>query len=126
MQMRIIVAPTKESLYHGGKYTFTLDFPPNYPHNAPKLELKNKIFHPNLDYEGHVCLPMVREDWKPTHTLYDIICGLIYLFSSPNHKDPLNPTAGALMNDNFEEFKKVVKETLKGGSYKGEHFDKMI
>jgi ubiquitin-conjugating enzyme E2 M len=124
--MEILVTPTNETVYHGGTYKFTLDFPTNYPIKAPKLLLKNKIFHPNMDYEGHVCLPLVRDDWKPIHTLYDIICGLIYLFGSPNPKDPLNAEAGALMHENIDEFKKVVKETLKGGKYKGQQFDKMI
>lgn len=124
--MLILVSPTSDTLYHGGTFTFSLDFPVNYPLKAPKLELKHKIFHPNFDYEGHVCLPLVRDDWKPINTLYDVICGLIYLFGSPNPKDPLNPEAGALMNDNYEEFKKVVKETLRGGKYNGQQFDRII
>jgi len=125
-EMLILVSPTNETLYHGATYSFTLDFPPEYPNKPPKLLLKHTIFHPNIDVEGHVCLPLVRDDWKPVNTLYDIVCGLIYLFGSPNPKDPLNQEAGALMNDNIEEFKKVVRETLRGGKYNGRSYEKMI
>lgn len=126
MEMDVKVTPMNDSLYHGGKYVFSLSFPMDYPMKPPKLFLKHKIFHPNMDLEGHVCLPLVRDDWKPVTTLYQIICGLIFLFASPNPKDPLNPDAGALMNDNYEEFKKVVKETLKGGKYRDQKYEKMI
>ena len=126
MEMLILVDPPKETFYAGGIYEFRLNFPVTYPIDAPTLELKQKIFHPNIDYNGKVCLPLLRDDWKPTHTLYNIICGLIFLFNSPNPKDPLNVDAGVLMNDNLEEFKKTLAITLKGGNFKNEKFDKMI
>ena len=126
MEMIVTVTPTNETFYHGANYHFQLEFPADYPMRPPKVELKHKIFHPNFDVEGHVCLPLVRGDWKPIYTLNLIVNGLMFLFVSPEPKDPLNTVAGALINDNIEEFKKVVNDTLRGGSYKGEKFDKMI
>lgn len=126
MEMNVTVAPTNDSLYYGGKFTFNLQFPVDYPMRPPKVLLKNKIFHPNIDIEGHVCLPLVRDDWKPVTTLYQIICGFIFLFASPNPKDPLNIEAGTLMHDDYNKFKTVVKDTLKGGKYGNEKYEKMM
>jgi ubiquitin-conjugating enzyme E2 M len=40
-----------------------------------------KIFHPNIDFEGNVCLNLLREDYTPAVTIKMIIFGLITLFN---------------------------------------------
>ncbi|KAG8497547.1 hypothetical protein CXB51_008886 [Gossypium anomalum] len=35
---------------------------PVYPHDAPKVKCIPKVYHPNIDYEGNVCLNTLRED----------------------------------------------------------------
>ena len=49
-----------------------------------------KIYHPNVDLEGNVCLNILREDWKPVLNLTSVMVGLQYLFLEPNPDDPLN------------------------------------
>lgn len=89
MEMKVSVEPEKSSLYSGSTYHFSLTFPATYPIDAPILHLQNKVFHPQF-LDGKVCLPLLREDWKPTLTLYNIICGLLFLFNNPNPNDPLD------------------------------------
>ena len=60
MDMTITVEPPKETLYAGAAYTFTLSFPPSYPVDPPALLLKDKVLHPQFDYQGKVCLPLLR------------------------------------------------------------------
>lgn len=67
-----------------------------------------KIFHPNLDLDGKVCLNILREDWKPVSSLKDIMFGLLFLFLTPNPSDPLNKEAAELMLKDKNEFSKVV------------------
>lgn len=54
-----------------------------------------KIYHPNVDLEGNVCLNILREDWKPVLNLNSVMVGLQYLFLEPNADDPLNKGAFA-------------------------------
>ena len=77
--------------YNNTKTKFLLVFPDTYPMEPPKLSCLNKIYHPNINYSGKVCLPLVREDWSPTVTLFSIICGLIYILQYPNYEDALEP-----------------------------------
>lgn len=64
-----------------------------------------KIYHPNIDLEGHVCLNILRDEWKPVLDINAVIYGIIYLFYEPNPNDPLNHgefTAAKMMQSFFE------------------------
>jgi ubiquitin-conjugating enzyme E2 M len=61
-----------------------------------------KIFHPNIDLEGNVCLNILRADWKPVLNLNNVILGVLYLFIEPNPTDPLNQDAAELMRNDVK------------------------
>lgn len=65
-----------EGMYRTGKFTFSFDINQNFPHDPPKVRCKEKIYHPNIDLEGKVCLNILREDWKPVLNLNAVIVGL--------------------------------------------------
>ena len=110
--------PDAGSYWYGGKYLFSFHFPDDYPYNPPKVMCKTKIYHPNIDYDGNVCLNMLKEDWNPTYT--GLSC--IALFVEPNPNDPLNHDVAKLMRDNMDQFKENVKRTLRGGYQFGQQF----
>ena len=64
MKISVLVKP-EDGLWNGGKYNFTISVPEMYPHKAPVVHCHTKIYHPNIDLEGHVCLNILRADWKP-------------------------------------------------------------
>jgi ubiquitin-conjugating enzyme E2 M len=82
--------------WSGAKYQFTFVIPALYPHEPPKVTCKTKIYHPNINLAGAVCLNILREDWKPVLDINAVIYGLIYLFYEPNPDDPLNREAADL------------------------------
>ena len=90
----------KESLWHRGIYQFKLAVPFNYPHEPPKATCLTKIYHPNIDREGAVCLNILRADWKPVLGVNAVILGLIFLFIEPNPTDPLNLEAAEVLRSN--------------------------
>jgi hypothetical protein len=63
----------------------------------PFTKLSWKIYHPNVDLEGNVCLNILREDWKPVLNLNSVMVGLQYLFLEPNADDPLNKGAALIL-----------------------------
>lgn len=97
-----------------------------YPHEPPKVICKTKIFHPNIDWQGNVCLNILREDWKPVLDINAVIYGLIYLFYEPNPDDPLNREAAEIYRNDYQQFKKLVERSLKGGTVKGHSFDRLV
>lgn len=91
----VAIAPDS-GFWVGATYNFSFVIPASYPHEPPKVTCKNKIYHPNINLEGNVCLNILREDWKPVLDINAVIYGLIYLFYDPNPDDPLNREAADL------------------------------
>lgn len=52
--------------YDKGAFRIEINFPAEYPFKPPKITFKTKIYHPNIDEKGQVCLPVISaENWKP-------------------------------------------------------------
>jgi ubiquitin-protein ligase len=65
-----------EGMYKGGRFEFDFKINQNFPHDPPKVKCTQKIYHPNIDLEGNVCLNILREDWKPVLNLNAVVVGL--------------------------------------------------
>ena len=75
MNFKITVTPD-DGMYKRGVFVFDFKVPKTYPHDPPKVQCETTVFHPNIDMEGHVCLNILREDWKPVLTIQSVIMGL--------------------------------------------------
>ena len=53
--------------YSGGHFDLLLEFPIEYPFKAPKVRFLTKIYHPNVDEGGNMCVGLLKsEAWKPS------------------------------------------------------------
>lgn len=115
-----------EGMYKGGRFNFSFAINQNFPHDPPKVKCTQKIYHPNIDLEGNVCLNILREDWKPVLNLNAVIVGLQFLFLEPNPSDPLNKDAAEDLRTNRDTFKRNVRGSMAGGSMRGVVYDRVI
>lgn len=116
----------EEGYWMGARYKFTLTFPDDYPHKPPKVLCNTKIYHPNIDLQGNICINMLREDWKPIFDINNIVIAVSHLFTDPEANDPLNKDAGNLLRNDKRMFASQVKKSLKGGSIQGEYFERAL
>ncbi|XP_021731446.1 ubiquitin-conjugating enzyme E2 10-like [Chenopodium quinoa] len=58
-----------ESPYAGGVFLVNIHFPPDYPFKPPKVAFKTKVFHPNINSNGSICLDILKEKWSPALTI---------------------------------------------------------
>ena len=114
LRFNITLRP-EEGLYRGGAFTFTFVVPPVYPHEPPKVKCITKVYHPNIDLDGNVCLNILREDWKPVLSISSCIFGLHHLVLDPNHDDPLNKEAAEVLRDYPRQFEANVRRSVAGG-----------
>ncbi len=109
---------TYKGYYTEAKYTFCFDCHPSpwstpYPHDAPIVKLREKIYHPHISYDGHISLNILRPDWKPIFDISAIVYGLAYLLMEPCPNDGLmNHHAGELMRRDPEEVSSCKADSL--------------
>ncbi|CZT45278.1 probable NEDD8-conjugating enzyme Ubc12 [Rhynchosporium secalis] len=115
-----------EGMYKGGRFHFTFAISQGFPHEAPKVKCTQKIYHPNIDLEGNVCLNILREDWKPVLNLQSVVVGLQFLFLEPNASDPLNKEAAEDLRSNREGFKRNVRAAMGGGAVNNQSFERVL
>ncbi|KAK7397857.1 NEDD8-conjugating protein ubc12 [Neonectria magnoliae] len=122
----VLTIDPDEGMYRAARFTFDFSINQNFPHEPPKVRCREKIYHPNIDLEGKVCLNILREDWKPVLNLNAVIVGLQFLFLEPNASDPLNKEAAEDLRNNREGFKRNVRTAMGGGVVKGSSYDRVL
>jgi ubiquitin-conjugating enzyme E2 N len=62
----------------------------------PKVVFNTKIYHPNIDNLGRICLDILKDKWSPALQIRAVLLSIQALLSSPNPDDPLNNEAATL------------------------------
>ncbi|XP_069101260.1 ubiquitin-conjugating enzyme E2 N-like [Argopecten irradians] len=83
-----VVGP-KESPYERGVFSLELFLPEEYPMSAPKVRFLTKIYHPNIDKLGRICLDILKDKWSPALQIRTVLLSIQALLSAPNPDDPL-------------------------------------
>lgn len=58
-----------DSPYAGGVFFVSITFPPDYPFKPPKVMFKTRVYHPNVNSQGSICLDILKEQWSPALTI---------------------------------------------------------
>jgi ubiquitin-conjugating enzyme E2 L3 len=93
--------------YNKGAFRIEIVFPAEYPFKPPKIAFKTKIYHPNIDEKGQVCLPIISaENWKPATKTDQVIQALVQLVNEP---EPEHPLRAELAEEYLKDRKKFMK-----------------
>lgn len=117
-QFTLTVRPD-EGYWKGGTFVFEIHVPTEYNIKPPTVECKTRIWHPNINEDGKICLSILREHsldgtgWLPTRTLKDVVLGLNALFTDLcDFDDPLNLAAAEEHSIDKRSFERKVRDYI--------------
>ena len=58
----------EDSSFQGGIFFLNVQFPTDYPFKPPKLSFTTRIYHPNINSNGSICLDILKDQWSPALT----------------------------------------------------------
>jgi len=117
-----------DSPYQGGVFFLTIHFPTDYPFKPPKVAFTTKIYHPNINTNGSICLDILRSviisssslnslgeilyrsQWSPALTISKVLLSICSLLCDPNPDDPLVPEIARLYKTDKEKYQELAKE----------------
>lgn len=99
-----------DSPYSGGVFFLSITFPTDYPFKPPKLAFTTKIYHPNINANGSICLDILREQWSPALTISKVLLSICSMLTDPNPDDPLVPEIANLYKSDRPRYEATARE----------------
>mmetsp|Transcript_73753 Transcript_73753/g.162867 ORF Transcript_73753/g.162867 Transcript_73753/m.162867 type:complete len:153 (+) Transcript_73753:111-569(+) len=99
-----------DSPYAGGVFFVTINFPPDYPFKPPKVAFTTKVYHPNVNSQGAICLDILKDQWSPALTISKVLLSISSLLTDPNPDDPLVPEIAHVYKTNKKAYEDTARE----------------
>ena len=112
--LKAIVEGPEGTPYAGGKFKLSVQVPPRYPFEPPKVRFETRVYHPNVDVGGRICLDVLhlppKGSWKPSWNIGAVLAAVQLLLSQANPDDGLAADASELYLRDRAAFDNVARE----------------
>jgi ubiquitin-conjugating enzyme E2 N len=109
----ILISGPKDTPFEGGMFQLELFLTPNYPMEAPKIRFLTKVYHPNIDKLGRICLDILKDKWSPALCIDKVCLSILLLLQTPNPDDPLDAAVAKQWRDDLDGAQKRAREWTK-------------
>lgn len=115
-----------DSPFQGGLFFLAIHFPTDYPFKPPKVNFTTRIYHPNINSNGSICLDILRDQWSPALTIskgksivaekksllltFLVLLSICSMLTDPNPDDPLVPEIAHMYKTNRSKYEENARE----------------
>lgn len=106
----------RQGLYQGAVFRFNLNIPENYPNgDCPRVFFEYPVFHPVVDPKtGELDVKREFKKWRRNaNYLWQVLMYIRRIFFKIDPKCPSNTEAAELYEQNMEQFRKRIEETVR-------------
>lgn len=114
-----------DSVYAGGYYKCTLQFPKTYPYAPPDFRFNAPLWHPNIYPDGRICISILHapgddimsgesagERWSPAQRVESVLISILSLLDDPEINSPANVDASVMYRDDKAAYRKRVQQDV--------------
>ena len=102
----------EDTPYEGGSFELNIKIPQMYPFVPPKFQFMTKLYHPNIDTEGNICLDILKNHWSASLTLEKVLYSISSLLNDPNPDDPLRSDVAKLYKTDRKKYNEMAKQHM--------------
>ncbi|CAM9234650.1 unnamed protein product [Pylaiella littoralis] len=115
----VVITGPEQSPYENGSFKLELFLPSDYPMAPPKVRFLTKIYHPNIDKLGRICLDILKDKWSPALQIRTVLLSIqastsfiqcTALLSAPNPDDPLANDVAEMWKTNEAQALRTARE----------------
>jgi len=100
----------EDSPFQGGIFFLNVQFPTDYPFKPPKLSFTTRIYHPNINSNGSICLDILKDQWSPALTISKVLLSISSLLTDANPNDPLVPEIAHIFKNDRPRYENTARE----------------
>ena len=105
-----IITGPQDSPYEGGIFRLNITFPVDYPFRPPEVTFITKVYHPNINFKGDICLDILKEQWSAALTVRSVLVSLCSLLNEPNPANPLVAEIANIYKQNRAKFNNNARQ----------------
>ena len=111
LNWRASILGPEGSPYAGGLFFLKIQFTAQYPFSPPRVQFVTKVYHPNINENGGICLDILKESaWSPALTISKVLLSICSLLTDANPDDPLVPDIARLYKTDKKKFEENARE----------------